>query len=341
MIPRKGLVSICIPTYNGADYLQEVMGGILAQTYRNVEIIIVDDNSTDNTLEIAREATRNVSEVRIYQNSLRKGLGGNWNKCLEMATGEWIKFVFQDDLISPDCIEKLYELAIQTDKKMAVCGRTFLFHQNVSRAFQENFLNYVRNNSIANRFPDSSGVVLAEDFARHAEEYPVFNCIGEPTAVMFHHSIISRFGYFNTDLTQIIDWEYWMRAAINEGFCFTDEKRVTFRLHHKGTTVQNRSEAGLLDLMDELIVYHELYYSPHYAGFRNRMKLDIPVKDIIESKLISQYAAIQSIIDQYPENEKRSYLIEKYRFKGNSNPVHPHRSPFTVDCSPSTANGER
>lgn len=234
-----------------------------------------------------------------------------------MATGEWIKFAFQDDLLSPNCIEKLYELATQTNNIMAVCGRSFIFEENICTAFQENFLNYVKINSLANRFPHHNGAISAQDFAAHVEEYPVFNCIGEPTAVMFHHSIIVRFGCFNMDLTQIIDWEYWMRVAINKGFCFTDEKLVTFRLHNKGTTVQNRSEAEILDLIDELIVYHELYYSPHYAVFRNRMKQDIPIEKLIKSKLINQYAAIQSIIDQYPENEKRNQSIEKYRLKEN------------------------
>ena len=312
------MVSICMPTYNGADYLQEAIKSILAQTYQNIEIVIVDDNSTDNTIEVAREATQGVPRVKNYKNLVRKGLGGNWNKCLEMATGEWIKFAFQDDLLSPNCIEKLYELVTQTNNIMAVCGRIFIFEENICTAFQENFLHYVKANSIANRFPHHIGVISALDFAAHVEKYPVFNCIGEPTAVMFHHSTISQFGNFNIDLSQIIDWEYWMRVAINKGFCFTEEKLVAFRLHQKGTTVKNRSEAGLLDLIDELIIYHELHYSPHYAVFRKRINHNLHIKNLINKlKLIYQYSSIQSILYQYPDNEKWRKLIDKYRLKEN------------------------
>ncbi len=315
--PVKGMVSICVPTCNGADYLQDTFNSILTQTYRDIEIIIVDDNSTDNTIKIVREMTHGVPGVKIIKNPVRLGLGGNWNKCMEMATGEWIKFAFQDDLLSPDCIEKLHGLATRTNNIMAVCGRDFIFQENIDAIFQEKFLNYIKDNCITNRFPHHSEAISAEDFAVHVEKYPVFNCIGEPTAVMFHRSVISRFGKFNVDLTQIIDWEYWMRVAINKGFCFTREKLATFRLHNKGTSARNRSEAELSDLINELIVYHELYYSRYYDDFRKRIKHGLSIKNLMKSKLINRYASIQSILHQYPDNENWLQLMKKYRLKEN------------------------
>ena len=309
------MVSVCLPTYNGSDFLQEAIESILAQTYQNLEIIISDDNSADNTLEVARAATQGIPGVKISKNTFRIGMGGNWNKCMGMARGEWIKFVFQDDMLSPDCIEKLYKLATQTNHIMAVCGRYFIFQDIIDSTFQDNFLNYVNDNSIANRFPNHTSVISAQVFAAHVENYPVFNCIGEPIAVMFHHSAISRFGKFNVDLTQIIDWEYWMRLAINRGFCFTGEKLATFRLHNKGTSARNRSEAALSDLINEFIVYHEMYYSPHYADFRKRIKQGLPIKNLIKLKLIDHYDSIQTILHQHPDYEKRQRLMEKYRLK--------------------------
>jgi glycosyltransferase involved in cell wall biosynthesis len=318
-------VSVCIPTYNGSQYLQETIESVLLQTYQNLEIVIVDDNSTDNTIEIARNITQGNPNVKIYQNVVRQGLGGNWNKCLEVATGEWIKFVFQDDLLSPGCIEKLHDLATRTNNVLAVCGRVFSFEENVPASFREIFLQYVDINSISNRFPHHDRVICAKDFAAHALQYPVFNCIGEPTAVLFHHSTTSRFGCFNIDLSQIIDWEYWMRVAINTGLCFTDEKLVTFRLHNKGTTAKNRSDDGnvLLAMIEELIVYHEQVYNTNYATLYKINKYDFftPNKLLTMSRLANQYSSIQSTRHQYPENMMRNQLIEKYRLKENGNPV--------------------
>jgi glycosyltransferase involved in cell wall biosynthesis len=320
MTTQKDIVSVCLPTYNGSEYLHEAINSVLAQTYQNIEIVIVDDNSTDNTVELVRDITKGIPSVRIYQNLVRQGLGGNWNRCLELATGDWIKFVFQDDLLSPNCIEKLLELATQTNNVLAVCDRVFVFEEKVSTLFQENFIQYVKVNSFANRFPDHVGVISAKDFAAHASNYPLFNCIGEPTAVMFHRSTISQFGYFNVDLSQVIDWEYWMRVAINKGLCFTEEKLATFRLHNKGTTAKNRLGDGniILGMIDELIIYHTQFYNTNYAALRKKNKHDFLAEYLLKMRrLDNQCSSIQSLLVKYPVNEKRIQIIKKYMIKGN------------------------
>jgi len=311
---RKDMVSVCIPTYNGSDYLQEAIQSVLLQTYRHIELIIVDDRSTDDTVEIAEKLTQGFPNVTILRNANRQGLGGNWNKCLEAATGEWIKFLFQDDRLAPDCIEKLHRLAVRTNHALAVCGRQFDFEDNIPESYREKFLHYVQMNSFSNRFPDCDGVIDAGTFAVHALAYPTYNCIGEPTAVLFHHLTVSEFGYFNPDLSQIIDWEYWMRVAANKGLCFTHEKLATFRIHDKGMSAANWFDDRqiLVDKIDELIVYHEQYYKTYYSALYQHDAF-IRKRNITLKRLMDEYAAIQALLRQYPVDEVRMMRIEKYR----------------------------
>jgi glycosyltransferase involved in cell wall biosynthesis len=87
------LVSICIPTYNGKKYLNEALESVKSQVYKNIEVIISDDNSTDSTLEICNKFKHEVDfPVYIYSHK-PSGIGANWNYIIEKANGDFIKFL--------------------------------------------------------------------------------------------------------------------------------------------------------------------------------------------------------------------------------------------------------
>ena len=94
-------ISIIIPVYNGAQYLPNLIEGILNQNNKNIELILVDDGSTDNSYEICEYYRNNDQRVQ----TIRKENGGICsarNIGLENATGEWISFVDQDDIVEKD-----------------------------------------------------------------------------------------------------------------------------------------------------------------------------------------------------------------------------------------------
>src|SRR5437899_12562971 len=97
-------VSICIPTYNGAAHLAPCLESALNQTWTDFELLIVDDASSDDTVAITEACAARDRRVRVARNPRNLGLVGNWNRCLELAKGTWIKFLFQDDLLSPACL---------------------------------------------------------------------------------------------------------------------------------------------------------------------------------------------------------------------------------------------
>ena len=98
------LVSICIPTYNGEAYLQEALDSIQNQDYQNLEVVISDDNSSDNTVSIIQKFKNEVDFSVTIISHTPKGIGANWNNCIKHAAGTYIKFLFQDENAMPDSI---------------------------------------------------------------------------------------------------------------------------------------------------------------------------------------------------------------------------------------------
>src|SRR5438270_12301052 len=99
-------VSVCIPTYNGEAFVRQCIESVLAQSFPDFELIVVDDGSTDGTWDIVRDYEARDCRFRVSRNEVNKGLVGNWNHCVDVATGRWLKFVFQDDELAPECLAR-------------------------------------------------------------------------------------------------------------------------------------------------------------------------------------------------------------------------------------------
>lgn len=102
------LVSVCIPTFNQERFLQETLESVIKQSYTDFEVLVIDDCSTDRTGEIAQAYATQDPRFRFLANSANLGMVLNWNRCLEMAQGTYVKFLFGDDLlISPDTLGRM------------------------------------------------------------------------------------------------------------------------------------------------------------------------------------------------------------------------------------------
>jgi len=112
------LVSIVLSAFNGERYLEEQVKSIMNQTYRNLEIIIIDDNSTDKSLGIANKLKMQDSRIKVYRNAANLGLVPNFLKGASFSSGELICFCDQDDWWSPDKIEVLKQLLEKSKENM-------------------------------------------------------------------------------------------------------------------------------------------------------------------------------------------------------------------------------
>jgi glycosyltransferase involved in cell wall biosynthesis len=100
------LVSIIMPSYNCEKYVEEAIRSVQAQTYNNWEIIFIDDNSTDNTINIVSELRDKDSRIKLYQNIWNLGAAVTRNNALKEAKGRWIAFLDSDDLWEPTKLER-------------------------------------------------------------------------------------------------------------------------------------------------------------------------------------------------------------------------------------------
>lgn len=99
-------VSIGIPVFNGSRYLPDALDSILGQTYKDFEVVICDNASTDDTAEICRSYAARDQRIRYYRNVRNLGAAANFNRCFELAVGEYFKWAAHDDLIAAEFLDK-------------------------------------------------------------------------------------------------------------------------------------------------------------------------------------------------------------------------------------------
>ena len=115
------LISIIIPVYNVNEYLEKCLCSVCGQTYKNLEIIVVDDGSTDGSGEICDMFAETDSRIKVIH-QVNKGQSCARNEGLTIARGEYIGFVDSDDWIDPDMYEFLYHLLVDNDADISVCA---------------------------------------------------------------------------------------------------------------------------------------------------------------------------------------------------------------------------
>ncbi|MDR3165388.1 MAG: glycosyltransferase [Synergistaceae bacterium] len=127
------LISMCVAIYNTEKYLRKCLDTIINQTYKNLDIILVDDCSTDGSGRIADEYAKKDNRVKVIHHPENQGFSGARNTGLENATGDYVSFVDSDDYCEPDYIAYLYGIIEQTGSDIALSRHFFTsrFHQQV------------------------------------------------------------------------------------------------------------------------------------------------------------------------------------------------------------------
>lgn len=140
------LISIIIPIYQVEKYLQKCIESVINQTYKHLEIILIDDGSLDNCPKICDEYAKKDSRIVVIHQK-NSGLSAARNTGIENSTGEYLVFVDSDDTVELNLVEDLYKCVKKSNCKMAACGRKFVFEdgkvicklpKNLERVFSFN-----------------------------------------------------------------------------------------------------------------------------------------------------------------------------------------------------------
>ncbi|ROL61833.1 glycosyltransferase family 2 protein [Bacteroidetes/Chlorobi group bacterium ChocPot_Mid] len=273
----KPLISVCIPTYNGSKYIEEALQSVNNQTYRPLEIIISDDSSTDNTLQIVNNfKVKTDIVIRCFLHR-RKGIGSNLNNCVINSLGEFIKFVFQDDFMENNCIEKMLECAIKFKNiGLVFCKRKILLENNDIdiNDFNEWYKQFGNlTDSWTNLKEFQTGVeLLNDDKFLHSP----YNKVGEPIAPLINKECFYKVGYFNTFLKQALDYEFYYRVFKHYNVGFINEELVTFRRHSTQATEKNRNNKFSYEY--ELLFIS--YFKNLFNCFSKKVKKDLLIRII-------------------------------------------------------------
>ena len=247
-------ISVCIPTYNSEKYLKQALDSVLSQSFKDFEIVVVDNNSKDNTAVIAEYYSSIDSRIVFYRNEENIGMVGNWNLCLKQASGEYIKFVFSDDvLLSEYALEKMFGvLEEDPDVSLVACAR-FLINDESDIIRKVSF------------FDDNLKCTGEEIINRSL--FLQTNIVGEPTAVMFRRKPVGC--YFDYDYKQIVDFEMWIRLLECGSFAYIAEPLCGFRVHSEQQTTRNRKS---LVALEDWIKLYDCYFNKPYININSMVR---------------------------------------------------------------------
>jgi glycosyltransferase involved in cell wall biosynthesis len=244
------LVSVCIPTYNSAETITRCLESVVAQRGVDFELLVVDDDSSDDTVSTVRAFLR--PGDRLIVNETRLGLVGNHNRCLELARGKYIQFVHADDELLADA---LFKLTRELDSSNA--GFAFAPRRVVTD--DEDFLR--RYGCLHKSF---RGLAATNDGRRLTTQIALRgvheNWIGEPTSVMFSRTLALEAGLFRDDIYQALDLDLWLRLMVRSRVCFHSEA-LSIRNHTSATETERNKSSGRAWL-DQLRVLSTLAVDP-------------------------------------------------------------------------------
>ena len=230
-------ISIIIPAYNQARFLDRAIASALGQINADVEVVVIDDGSTDDTPAVI---ARHQAEPRLKAvRQPNAGLGAARNRGLAESTGEYVCFLDADDFYSPDkCVKQAAALDGNPELGFVYCDFTTVDENGVPRPTQGSVHNVQRTLS-GNIFPALS----------QSGYFP-------PHTVMIRRSVLDAVGHFDLELGGNADYDLWLRAAAEHRALYLDEKLASYREHgdsmSKDGDHMSRSRVGTLRKISRL-----------------------------------------------------------------------------------------
>lgn len=237
------VVSIIVPNYNHAKYLKERMDSIFAQTYQNFEVIILDDCSIDNSLEVLSQYKEHPKVTHFIVNEKNSGsVFKQWNKGVSLAQGEFIWIAESDDIASPFFLEILINQLLE-DKNLGISFCQSNKINNLSEVFGD-WLDHTKekeNNLFLNSFK-----MNGNDFIKRflIEK----NSIPNASAVVFRKEFFLKTGGPLEKLKNVGDWDVWVKILIFSNIYFHQEKLNYFRMHDSSCVAMSRKNDIPVDI---------------------------------------------------------------------------------------------
>lgn len=281
------LISIALCTYNGSKYLKEQVLSIINQTYKNIELVIVDDCSTDDTIIILNELANTFTKIRVHQNEKNLGFNSNFQKAISLCTGDFIAVADQDDIWLPNKLEVLLA--------------------NI----KDNWLVFSNSELIDDEGKKLAQQILKPEFSLKGKSYKSF---------LFYNSVTGHTLMINREFQQYFmpipksgyyDWWMGFIAMYHRKAVYVNQCLTLHRLHHTSTTFttyNKQTKEKRQVLRNEILTNLQLLQD--YKGLSNNDRLLIKKISSSYKKRISLFL-IELIVKYYniyfPDYKPRSW----------------------------------
>lgn len=234
------LVSVCIPVFNGERFIAAAIESALGQTLRDIEVVVVDNASTDGTPRIV--AGFRDPRLRVFHNEQNIGAAGNFNRALSLAEGRYVKILCADDLLYPPCLEQqaaIFEGDARGAIAVVCCARDIIDGRG--------------KRWLRRGFPGAAGRVDGRSAIARTVRSGT-NVFGEPAAVLVRTSAARDAGGFDARYSYCIDLDLWTRLLARGDLQVIDETLCAFRISPQSwsATLAHRQHSEFADFVDDL-----------------------------------------------------------------------------------------
>jgi glycosyltransferase involved in cell wall biosynthesis len=265
---KKPLVSIVVVTYNSSQYVLETLESAKAQTYQNIELIVTDDCSKDNTVEICRDWVEENKErfVRTELITVEKntGISPNCNRGFKAAKGEWVKPIAGDDILNPQCISTFIDY---TKKYPAL---SFLFSDmeifgNDKTAYKKSHARSWTDRSLRSY----ESTMTAEN---QLKKLMMSNNVSSASAI-YKRETFNLVGGFDEDIKLLEDYPFWINAS-KKGYLIISikEKLIRYRLNESSVQTSTRYKIAL-ELFLQKYIFKNVFFKL-IINYINQLKVD-------------------------------------------------------------------
>lgn len=217
------LISVLITVYNREKYLSDCIKSVLSQTFEQFEVIIVDDNSSDSSFDIANSYALLDSRIRVFKNSKNIGQFPNRNKAASFARSEYLKYLDSDDKLFPSCLMSMYE-KVKLNNSIGVLTFHDTYNSNCGKD------------------------IIFSNYDSYIEHYFGGNTMlfQGPTVTLFNKKIFELVGGFDGDLGILADTHLMLKiAAVSNVMCIT-EKLYDWRIHEEQVTEGQKDDFNMM-----------------------------------------------------------------------------------------------
>lgn len=245
---KKPKVSVCIASYNHARFIGETLDSILAQTYRDFEIVVVDDGSTDNSLEILNSYAEKYPQIKVFthSNHENRGISVTANESILKSRGEYISFIGSDDIWYPYFLEKQVDFLDKNDVG-------FIYSKADCINEKGDLLNEVIGADISNQADPLMSVIISNPIPA--------------ITVTVRRECLDRVGMY-ADSVVYGDWELWIRLLNFYKIGFIDEPLAKYRIHGGNTSIGTEPSKHLALIRRVYKHLRDKSQSPEYFKLR-------------------------------------------------------------------------